>query len=277
MRLLWILLTLTAGGYGIWWVSDTQPFVKEKIDGLMHLSSIRALEVRYQLEQVIEAHQKRLLKEKGTRVVESSLKFYPHLLIEAKYTSKKKTKESLLLWDLNDGEMILDTKNWEKTHGFGDCMQSHVMPHEFRIMHILSRKGGSCERKHLLEKLEVDFPVLEAWMRSCHKKNLIVETGDKYRLHLQNPKLTRVPETVIGLPLVTRTYKQAVRMPKHFSMGQIQKMARTAFGPQFSVRKATEVYLPVYCIVVQTPDGAMQTTHINALTGSAFSKAMLYE
>lgn len=277
MRLIWILLTLAAGGYGFWWYADSEPSLKGKIDQWMPMSSVRALEVRYEVEQILDIHQKKLLKDKGSRVVESSLKFYPYLLLESKYNSKKKTKESLLLWDLNDGEMVLDTKDWEKTHGFGDCIQSHVMPHEFRIMSILARKGGSCDRKHLLEKLEVDFPVLEAWMRSCYKKNLIIEAGDKYRLHLQKPKLTRVPETEIDQPLVTRNYKQAVRMPKHFSPAQIEKMSKTAFGPQFTVRKSTEVYLPVYSIVVLTPSGSLQTHHINALTGKELSSVLLYE
>lgn len=277
MRLIWILLTLAGGGYGLWWYSDTQPSLKGKLEQLVQLRSVRGLEVRYGAEQIIEMHQKKLLKEKGSRIAESSLKFYPYLLLESKYNSKNKSKESLLLWDLSDGEMVLQTKDWIKTHGFGDCIRAHVQNHEFRIMSTMARKGGTCDRSHLLEKLQIDSPMLEAWLRSCFKKNLIIETGDKYRLHLQNPRLTRVPETEIADRLITRTYKQAVRMPNQFSTSQIERMARTAFGPQFIIRKSTEVYLPVYCIVVQQPDGALQTHHINGLTGKPLGAVLLYE
>lgn len=140
MRILWLLLVLASSGYGLWWLSDTQPFVKEKIENLMQMRSIRALEVRYAVEQIMELHQKQLFKEKGTRLVESTLKFYPYLLLETKYLSKNKTKESILLWDLSDGELVLDTQDWTKTHGFADCIQAHVLPHEFRILAILARK-----------------------------------------------------------------------------------------------------------------------------------------
>jgi hypothetical protein len=277
MRILWTLFLLAAGGAGLWWYGESKPSLRGKAEQLLNLRSVRALEVRFEVKQIIEAHQKKLLKDKGSHIVESTLKFYPYLLIEAKYTSKQKTKESLLLWDLSDGEMVLRTEDWGKTHGFGDCIKAHVQPHELRILNILSRKGGTCDRKHLLEKLGVEYPVLEAWLRSCYKKNLVLEAGDKYRLHLQNPKLTRVPETEIAERLITRSYKQATRVPKHFSVSQVERLCAMAFGPSFSVRKATEVYLPVYCIVVQLPDGALQTHHINALTGRPLRTALLYE
>ncbi len=277
MRILWTLLILTAGGYGVWRWGEGRLPLKEKAEELLHLRSVRSLEIRFEVKEIIEAHQKKLLKEKGSQILESTLKFYPYLLIESKYTSKQKTKESLLLWDLSDGEMVLRAEDWTKTHGFGDCIQAHVQPHELRILTVLSRKGGSCDRKHLLEKLGVEYPVLEAWLRSCYKKNLVLEAGDKYRLHLQNPRLTRVPETEMSQKLLTRSYKQATRVPKHFSSSQIERLCKIAFGPSFSIRKSTEVYLPVYCIVVHLPDGSLQTHHINALTGKPLLTGLLYE
>ena len=48
---------------------------------------------------------------------------------EVKYTtSDDKTHESIMLWDLTDGEMVINTKNWEKTHGFGDCITADATP-----------------------------------------------------------------------------------------------------------------------------------------------------
>lgn len=277
MRLLFVLIMLAVGGYGFWWYSDLNPELRTKVEAYLPMTSVRAFEVKYPASQIIEANQKKLLKEKGSQIVESSLKFYPYLLIESKYTSKNKTKESLLLWDLTDGEMVLDTRDWEKTHGFGDCIRANLLPHEFKIVSTIARKGGSCDRSHLLEKLQVDFPVLEAWMRSCYKKNLVVEAGEKYRLHLQKPKLTRVPETKVDGRLVTKTYKQANTLAKEFSKAQIERVARTAFGQHFIILRATEVYLPVYSVVVQHPKGMLETSHFNALTGKPLNTSLFYE
>ena len=51
------------------------------------------------------------------------------------------------------------------------------------------------------------------------------------------------------------------------SSSQIQKIAKAAFGDDFTVRNTTEVYLPVYSIEVLNPDGSTFTTYWNALTG----------
>ncbi len=282
MKLIYLLITLALGAGGLYWYSDRQPDLKNKAEQLLSMRAARGFEIHYQIEQIVELQQKRLLKEKGARIIESSLKFYPYLLIEAKYASKKKSRESLLIWDLTDGEMVLDATSWEKTHGFGDCIRSHTLPHEFKIISALARKGGNCERVHLIEKLGEDYPHLdtplfEAWVRGCFKKNLLIEVGDRYRLHLQNPKLTRVPETRAPDKLITKMYKQASRVVRHFSKAQVEKMASTAFGPHFSIRKSTEVYLPVYSIVVQLPSGALKTSHFNAFNGQPLTTALLYE
>lgn len=270
MHLLLILITVAAAGCGFWWFVDVPFPWKETIANLAYLRTAHTLEARYEIGQVVENQQKRLTKEKGARIVESTVKLYPYLLIEAKYTSKKKTKEGLLLWDLSDGEMVLDVQNWTKTHGFADCMQARVEPLEFRIMMALVRNGGTCDRRYLQEKLEVDQKVLEMWLGSCFKKKLVQEAGDKCRLHLQNPRLIRVPKMEVGTKLPTRSCRQPNCLPKHFSCRQVERMAVTAFGSSFSIRKTIEVYLPVYYIVVKHANGTLQTHQINALTGEAF-------
>lgn len=270
MHLLLILVTVAAAGCGFWWFVDVPFPWKETMVNLAYLRTTHSLEARYDMQQVVETQQKRLLKEKGARIVETSVKLYPYLLIEAKYTAKKKTKEGLLLWDLSDGEVVLDIQNWTKTHGFGDCMHAHVEPMEFRIMMVLARNGGACDRKQLQDKLEVDQKSLEGGLRSCSRKKLVQEAGDKFRLHIQNPRLIRVPKMEMGNKFPMNTNKQSNCVPKHFSSRQVEKMATMAFGTSFTVRKSTEVYLPVYHIVVKHANGVLQTHQINGLTGEPF-------
>ena len=190
MRLLYTLFTLAVGGYGLYWVADKNPDLKHKAEEILDFRTTSALELRYSAQQIMDNHSRDLLKEKGARFLEPELKFFPYLLMEVKYCDAKNlTKESLILWDLTDGEMVIDTHTWEKTHGFADCIGSKAQEHELKILNILSRRGGSADLGTLQAKLGVDLPVMEMMLKSCIKKNLIIPTdSDQYRIHLQNPK-----------------------------------------------------------------------------------------
>ncbi len=278
MRLLYTLFTLAAGGYGLFWLAEKNPELKQRAEEVLDFRTTNALECRFDATQIMEANQKTLLKEKGARYLDPELKFFPFLLMEIKYLdAKNKTKESLILWDLTDGEMVLNTKSWEKTHGFADCIVSRIQPAEFNILRILSTKGG-CDLSTILEKIEVEMPTLEILLRSCMKKNLVIPIGpNKYRLHLENPKLTGAPETKLQEQLTTRPHKRAQRASNHFSPSQIERIAKVAFGENFSIRTKTEIYLPVHRIIVQNPDGAMRTHHFNALNGTELPPAPFYQ
>lgn len=268
MRILFSLLTLGAACYGLWWLSDTQPQVKTKIEEILHSGSFHTLEVRYGANQIMESQRRRLLKDNRHKYLEASMKFYPYLLMEVKYTvSDKKTKEGVILWDLNDGEMVIETKNWEKTHGFGDCINAGTDRHEFRVINILASKGGSADRQTLSKALHVENEVLDAWIEGCRRKRLIVQSGNRYRLHLEKPLLQSTPNTKINERLVTKPHRNAQRVPNRYSLAQIEKISRSAFGNDFAIRRTIDLYLPVHCIVVQNPDGSIHTSHWNALNG----------
>jgi hypothetical protein len=76
-----------------------------------------------------------------------------------------------------------------------------------------------------------------------------------------------IPETKLAHWLVTKPTKKAVRVKKRYSASQIQKTAKAAFGNDFAIRRTTEIFLPVYSIVVQNPDGTLMTSYWNALNG----------
>lgn len=268
MRFLFTLCSLGAACYGLWWVSETKPEVRAKVEEILHTGSFNTLEVRYTANQIMDVQRKKLLKDNRHKFLEPSMKFYPYTLLEVKYVvSDKKTKEGVILWDLNDGEMVISTKDWEKTHGFGDCIIANTDRHEFRVINALASKGGSADRDTLSKVLHAENEVLDVWIENCRKKRLIVQSGNRYRLHLEKPLLKNIPSTKIDERLVTKPQRNAERIPNRFSLSQVEKLARAAFGNDFAIRKSTDLYLPVHCIVVQNPDGSIHTSHWNALNG----------
>jgi hypothetical protein len=268
MRLLFGLATLCLAGYSLWWMSDSRPDIKSKVEEILNTGSFHTLEIRYSADHIMEMHRRELLKDNRHKYLEPSFKFYPYLLLEVKYVvSDHRTKEGVILWDLTDGEMVLDTRNWEKTHGFGDCINANTDRQEFRVINTLAKKGGTSDRHGLSKALHVDNDVLDAWIDSCRRKQLIVQTGNLYRLHLENPRLKITPCTKLDERLVTKPHRHAIRVSKSFSLSQIERITRAAFGNEFVIRKTSDVYLPVHCIVVQNPDGSIHTSHWNALNG----------
>lgn len=274
MRIIMSILTLSAAAYGIWWAATTHPEVRTKVEELLDVGNFHTLEVRYTANQIMDKHRRELLKDSRHRYLDPIMEFHPYLLMEVKYTlSDDKTHESVVLWDLIEGEMVINTKDWEMTHGFGDCINADTSSQEFKILNLLAKKGGALDLDGLCKALNVEHEILDGWIESCRKKKLIVQSGNHYRLHLQNPRLRTVPETRIDEWLVTKPYKNAVRLPKRYSPSQIEKVAKAAFGQNFAIRKTTDVYLPIHSIVVQNPDGSVHTSHWNALNGKRLSYA----
>ena len=278
MRFLSTLITLCILGYGIWWINDTRPELKQKALEMINTGTFLTLEARYTSKQIMEKERSTLLKDPQHRYTDPSQKFHPYLLMEVKYTNPDMTTgEGIILWDLIDGEMVVDVKNWEKTHGFADCINSNADRYEFRILNIISKNGGSADRQTLMNGLNIENSLLDSWIDRCQKKKLIVRNGNRYRIHLSNPKINVTPATRIDVPLVTKNCKHTERITRRFTTSQIQKAAEFAFGTDFAVRNIIDVFLPIYSITVQNPDGSIHTTHWNALNGQKISHSSLIE
>lgn len=274
MRLIILLVTLAVAVFGYWKLDLSNSDIKNRVEDLLHSGEFHTLEIRYTSAQVMETNRRDLLKSNRHQYLEPALKFYPYLILEVKYRhNEDETREGVVLWDLTDGEMVIDTKDWQKTHGFGDCITVGADRHEFKILNILARKGGTIDREGLAKTLQVDNEVLDAWIDSCRRKKLIVQNGNRYRLHMQNPKLKTAPVTKIEERLVTQAHQHADRVSRRYSLSQIQHLTRAAFGQDFTIRRTTDVYLPVHCIAVQNPDGSIHTTHWNALNGKRLFQA----
>lgn len=276
MRFLSGLITLAflvGGGY---WVMENKPAYKARILELISTGNFHTLEARYTAKEIMEIHRRDLLKTNQHKYREPTLKFFPYLFMEVKYTrDENKTGEGVILWDLVEGEMVLNTKNWDKTHGFGDCIHAGTERDEFKIINLISQNGGQIDREGLAKALQMENNILDTWIDSCRKKKLIVQTGNIYRLHFQEPKLSVIPETEIGDRLVTKPYKGAERVPRRFSSTQVRRVAECAFGNDFAVRNTIDIFLPVYSITVENPDGTLHTSYWNALNGKLLPQASL--
>jgi hypothetical protein len=268
MRLFIFLLTLGLLGFGGWYAWEHFGPLRQFVQNGIPSGEFCTLEVRYSAEEIMQSHNNELLKNQGYSFLEPKLLFYPYLLMDVKYSKGKGlTGEGSLLWGLNDGEMVIHTATWEKTHGFEDCLAVRADKNDFKIIEALAENNSALDREKLYGLFNVDQDVIDRWVDNCRRKKLIVISGNKFRLHLQNPHLQTAPITVFDQPLVTQPAKYSNRIKGRYSISQIKNLAQTAFGHDFTIRRTQEVFLPVYSISVQNPDGSILTTYWNALNG----------
>lgn len=269
-----LFLLITAGlGYGALQFLDREPDLKKTLTRWIPSSDFHTLEIRYSAEQIMETHKEELLKTGQHKYATGETLLYPYLLMEVKYSiSPKQTRESLILWDLSDGEMVLNTNGWDKTHGFGDCIAAKTSPGEFSILRVLAKKGSACERTELADTLRLDRQTLDGLIRTLQGKKLLVSSGEKCRLHLENPLIKVPPVTKMQERLVTKPGNRSKKITGRFSSSQVETFAKAAFGEDFSIKRTAKVYLPVHAVVVCNPDGSLHTGLWNALNG----KKILY-
>lgn len=243
--------------------------IREVIQSYVENREFLTLEATYSPEQIMEANKNELIQDEGYTFLDPTLKFYPYLLMEVKYTLPNgRTREGVILWSMIDGEMVLDTNTWEKTHGFEDAINAHASRSDFIIMNALGASHrGAMTLSRLQQALEVDQDSLTAMVEGAKKKYLIIQRGDELALHFQDPRFNVPPQTRINQWLVTKPYNHALRVGNRYSRSQIEKIAKAAFGPDFTVRNSKEVFLPVYSIEVLNPDGSVLTSFWNALNG----------
>jgi hypothetical protein len=282
MRILSTIITLAGLGYGAYWISENKPELKKEIteyaSDFINSGEFKTLEPRYTSDQIMAMHKGELLKSDQHKFLKSKTQYSPYLLMEVKYTKKgNETGEGIILWDLLDGEMVINSNRWDKTHGYSDCIRSNIDQNEFRVINALALHGGTLDRESLVRVLQIENDVLGRWLNTCRKKKLIVQAGSFYRLHLDTPRLAMQPETVIDERIVTKPYKSAERMGKKFSHSQIKKIAEASFGQDFAVKHTLDIYLPIHSIIVENPDGSIHTSYWNAINGQELSFTSLLD
>ena len=250
------------------WVWNEFPEVRNFVLAKTQAGNFMTLEARYTPEQLMNRHKGELLPSKEYDFLQPLLHFSPYLLMDVKYLSNEKTGEGVILWSEEEGEMVINTKNWDMTHGFEDCINVGANKNDFKIINTLEKNNNvPMDREDFINDLYIEGPVLEKWLSSCKKKHLIIQTGSKYRLHFEKPRIMVMPETVVNQWLVTKSFKGSNRRHRKYNEIQIKKVATSAFSPGFTIRTITEVFLPIYEIRVRNPDGSILTTYWNAISG----------
>lgn len=278
MRALSFVFSLMILAYAIYWVSEKQPNVKGRLSEVLSSGSFHTLEARFSAEQIMENSSSKLLKNETYDYLEPELQFQPYLLMEVKFSrGEDATGEGVILWDLMDGEMVLATQDWNKSHGFADCLLARADKQEFKVINALARGGGFIDRSSLLQSLNIEDDLLDSYLESCRRKKLIVQTGNGFRLHFEEPNLNIKPATLIDAPIVTKHFRYAHRLPRRFTPAEVMSLAEAAFGSDFAIRRTLTVYLPIYLITVQNPDGSLRTTYWNALNGKQLENSPYLE
>lgn len=226
------------------------------------------LEARYSPEEILEAQKTTLLGGNARSYKSVSTKYHPYLLLEVKYTSPdKKTREGVVLWSLVDGEILLNTENGDRTHGYRDAIMNSATRNDYKILHTLARHGGTLAIEQLKHELRLEEDTVDNWIASARSKHLVFQKGNLVQLHFQNPKLVLSPQTTIAQRIVTKPYGQADWLKKQLNRSTIENNAKAAFGSDFTVRSAQEIYLPLFSIEVLNPDGSVMTSYWNPLNG----------
>lgn len=251
------------------WIWETNPQLAKQIKSQLNTTDCLTLEAHYTPEQIMSAHQQELLPGQEYKYLGPSLKFYPHLILETRYTaSNNKEKDGTLLWSLVDGEMVLNTETWEKTQGFQQALSANATANEFKVLNTLAKHGGSMTTEELRSELRLTPEVMGAWISSAQIKSLILQQGDQLVLNPESSKIGVVPQTKIGQWLTTKLDRDGQQVSQKFSTEQIEAIAKAAFGESFTILGMKEVSLPVYGIEVLNPDGGTVTTSFwNALNG----------
>jgi len=257
------------GGYWFWQNNpDFRDFAQTFAKKQLTVKEFQTLEVRYSPDQIMSANKSKLLPTRKYAFLDPKLKFHPFILLDVKFSkTPEKTEEGTILWSLVDGEMILNTKHWNKTHGYEDCINAHINKAEFFILNALAQHKGLMDRNTLFSQAHGEEHAIESTIESCKSKKLIVEYNGSYRLHFENPKLAVFPITHFSQPLMKKSYKRAVRLAKKYSANQIKTIAEAAFDGDFAIRGYEEIFLPVYSIDVKGPNG-INTTYWSAVNGT---------
>ena len=260
-----ICLIVALGGGWLFWMNNKD--FKNTISRYLENGDFQTLEARYSPQQIMDAHYRELLGDDHHQYIEPLFKLYPYAMMEIKYLSDKKTREGVILWSLINGEMVLNTETWEQTHGFEDAINTQATSEEFQVIYAIAKNQGARSKDDLINDLQQDANTVNPWITSALEKQLIARKGNVLQLHLENPKILVVPQTKFNRLLVTKPSQQAQTVSGKYSTYQIEKIAKAAFGSDFSIRHMTEVYLPVYGIQVENPDGSVTMTDWNAVTG----------
>lgn len=265
-RLVFLLFLITLGFAG-WYIVEHPDEMMTYVP-LSKEHTILTFEAQTSAEELMRTKEKLLLKTANHSFGTNQLKYMPFLLMNVKFVrADKKTEEAKLIWNLENGEMVLDTNSFETTHGFEDCINAKAVEDDFRILQQLNRHGGASTKDALSQELGMDGDTLYERIEALRKKHLVATRGDVIRIHLESPLMHVVPSTKISHPFVTKAVDSQSQIHPHYSKDQIHKLTKAAFGQDFAIRSEHLLFVPIFQITIKNPDGSTLKTYWNGMTG----------
>jgi len=266
-----ILLFLAACAFVGWYSYNNYDRVSSevgKISQFLEEKTAVTFELAVSGDAIMQSQSHELLKDSNHTFGKAHVKFVPLLLLEVKYVDDaKNTQEGRLLWSLENGEMVLDTKTFQTTHGFQDFIMQKAHDDDFYLIHLLEKHNGTLSKDALFDEAILDSDRIEAALADLKKKQLISIKGHDIHLHLANPMVKVTPSTNFAHILVTKTINHDDKIAPNYSPSQVKRVAQAAFGHDFAIRKEQIIYLPVIQIDIKNPDGSVLKTYWNGVTG----------
>ncbi len=253
---------------GIWLSYEQKEELSSFLPTTVKQKQVLTFATHFSSDDILKANQHELLPSSEYCLQRASLLYFPYVLFDAKSShTENATEDSRLIFSLENAELVLDTSTFETSHGFEDCLNAKATSDDFRILLALEKNGGSMSKEALAKELGLDFDHFMHELDILRKKQLIVTKGDSVRIHLEHPRLKVAPRTIIASPLVTKTIERKNIFDASYSKGAIRKLAKAAFGKDFTIKKEQEIYIPFYEICIKNPDDSIHKTYWNALTG----------
>jgi predicted transcriptional regulator len=269
-----LIVVLSIGFYFLSSTLEVSHFIKKTFE----TGEFLTFEAKVSPESVSQVFDEKYPPHPEASSASPQLCYAPHLLMEVKFFDSKtqNTQEGVLLWSQLNGEIITSTNPWQNTHGFEDCIRQKATEKDFQIIFAIANSKQPLNREEIQTRLNVDSDTLSKWLDSSLEKHLITKQKGAYNLHFSNPYFTSKPITQLNESLVKKKFKGTPRISEKYSRSQIHKISTAAFQTEdFSIRKTTQIYIPVFKLTVVNPDQSNYTSYWNALTGEEMSFTLL--
>jgi hypothetical protein len=278
-RSLCFLVLFAAIGAACWygWQNYDELIVKaEQLPSFGRDKNIITFEACVTADEIMQKHQKELLRDANHTFGQVSTKYLPLVLFDVKYTKEdKKTEEGRLLWSLENGEMVLNTANFDMTRGFEDFINAKAQDDDFRLIQVLLKHGGTTSKELFFEELGMDSDQAISRLEALRNKHLVTVRADSIRLHFASPVLKVSPETAISHNFVTKSADPKDQIASKYSRDAVRRIAYAAFRPDFAIRGEQPIFVPIIEVDVKNPDGSTLKTFWNGVTGKKTELARL--
>ena len=268
---LFFLLFLVACGGGACWVYHHADQLNNLVIPSDREEVVETFETACTPEDILAKHS-HLLPTQHHAFGPITLYFSPHLLVQGKYSPDGRSSHAAsMLWDLTDGELVLDTNGFEHTQGFSDCLMSSATADDFHILHTLTKRGP-LSKAALVKELGSDDAATCDRIESLRKRHLVIIANDIVRLHVESPLLKVEPLTSITKPFVNRRSSHGLLISPIYSKSDIETLVKAAFGPDLAIRSSRVIYVPTYELQIKNPDGSLRKTYWNGVSNKEMWK-----